>query len=99
MSKKYLYPSFWRYLIEFIPSRLSIECGGYYNDGRIYFADELYDNKELKLLYSTLIKYIKKTHVYNRELSAYIAPYFMEKLNRGEVIPCNSDNPCKLLKQ
>lgn len=43
-----------------------------------------------------LVKYIKKTYEYNREMSAYIAPHFMERLKRGEVIPCNSDNPYKL---
>lgn len=99
LSQKYLYPSFWKYLIEFIPSRLSMERDGYYNDGRIYLSNELYENKELKLLYDMLVKYIKKTYEYNREMSAYIAPHFMERLKRGEVIPCNSDNPYKLLGQ
>ena len=63
------------------------------------YSQELYENKELKLLYDMLVKYIKKTYEYNREMSAYIAPHFMERLKRGEVIPCNSDNPYKLLGQ
>lgn len=88
----YCYPNFYDQVIEFCPSHLSCSRINFFNNGRFYFSNELYDNNEMLLLYKVLVKYIKKNYIYSKESGFYIAPNFFKEYKSKKVFPCNFDN-------
>lgn len=81
------YPSFWDQIIQFKPCQETLQGEPYYNDGRFYLYNTLYNNEELVKLYNSLVRYVKKNYKYHD--AWYFAPDFIKACQKGEAIPCN----------
>ena len=89
---KYIdYPSFEDQIIEYSMCKRSEGNDKYFNDGRLYLSNTLYDKKDMVRLYELLRKYIKKNYKYIGWW--YFAPHFMKEYQEGKVIACNANHP------
>lgn len=86
-ADRYEFPTF--ELIEYSTCNDARFGDPYYNDGRFYLSNDIYDNADLVKLYNTLVKYVRKHYVY--ACGYYFAPDFIKMFREGKVVPCNGN--------